>query len=426
MIFKQFYSSAFIPLSIVFYATLKYEICSYYGDIYIGKEVQASMNPINRIKSCPERTISLIHINQKHNSPRTQVGFFFKYDMEHVKDHGHPAITGNDYVFLHPKIGETKFLQWTNEIDCIFTNFKDVYVSGSGMVSGGKTIIFSGNATGPAQFYLYWAGPVVKHVMTGIALHHNINNFGHFVADALYPLMALPIEFLKASTIIHPKGQKFVNEIFTWLDLDDVVLYVHGGDWVHCDSLISATHPIPHVCHFGPLPYKLSVRLRERMNLTSIEPHLYGIVQRSTNARVVTNVKECIAALKARVPDIDWQIFDEILNDLYASAKLHASLKVYGTVCGSNSFKVIFMSSKSVAVFVNTWIWDYSSYLSATSIGVKLVWFLTKEWEHTIHHNHDVDPERFAKAFEVAAYYAANGKWPDPTQYDAYIDALYT
>lgn len=372
--------------------------------------------------SSPNHTLGFMHIHEKFDNPRKNFAFFFKEDIEDMVLPGHKDVVGNNYTFGFPRIGTKRFLQWTNEIDCIFTIFRDVYVGFSGIVSDGHALVKSKNTTGPEFIYYAWKGHVVKHVMTGISIHHNYNIFGHFIADCLYPLMALPIEFLKSSTIIHADESSFVKEFFALLDIADNVIYINHEDWVHCDSLISATHPMPHVVHFGTLPFKLNQFMRKKLNLESIEPTKYGFIKRTASTRVILNLDECMMTLKAKVPNVDWQVFNENINDLVDSAKLHASMKMYGNVCGSNTHKVIFMSPKAIVVFVNTALWDYSVYLPPASIGMKIVWFMTKDWYH--YSNHTVDPLRFAKAFEAAAYYAENERWPDTFMYNAFIDVL--
>lgn len=373
------------------------------------------------VKISPINTIEYMHINIKSEKPNINAMFYFKHSIHELRFPGRAVVVGEDgYKFAYPLINTTDFLRWVNEVDCILTNFRDVYVGMHGVVSNGTHLIISGNSTGPDYIYQYFPGRVVTSVKFGICIHHGQNLFGHFICDCLYPLMAIPRNILLQSTIIHFKPAEFKRTFFELIGISSNVIYISENQWVHCDSLISATHPMTHVVHFGPLVLKLNQILREKLNLTKIKPTNVGFIQRSA-LRIVTNIDECMNATKALVPSLNWQLYDERRDSLIESAKVHAKMKIFGTVPGSNCHKVIFMNPEAIVVFVNTNMWDYSVYLPPLCIGMKLVWFMNAQWGHG-YSNSRVDPERFAKAFEVAAYLAVNGTWPDPVPYNAYID----
>lgn len=375
-----------------------------------------------RVQNSSFNTAYIMNVKLKAPVQRKDVIYYFKQDMDGFVKWEIHDVEGDKFFYKQPQIGNKDMLLWFNEFDHCFTCFIDVYVSKCALPSNGTHIIDSRIRSGPAFIYNEHNGNVIAHVMNGICFGHGYLNFGHFIIDCLLPLMAMPEDYIKNSKIICSANKVFAADFYAVLGVLDNVIFVNPTQWVHCDSLISATDPMPHMMHFGPVCQRFSDIFRKKLNLTSIEPNRFAVVQR-TNSRIISNIDDCIQALKAEIPDVNWECINDTGMDLQQYAKLHASLKIFGNVCGSNTHKSLFMKENSVVIFINTDGWDYSVYIPPASIGLKIVWFMHKGFKHGAK-SFAVDVKRFVDAFKVGYTYVNTSKWPQPDPKVAFIDIL--
>lgn len=378
------------------------------------------------VNQCPSHEVEVIEVDIKNKEPYKNVGYYFTEETENlVYWWFHFSVTcGSDYVFGPPLFGSQTFLDRTNRINCKFTMFKNAYVSPLSTVFTNQYFIRPVNTTAPAHVYTMTQGRVVgvEPFVISCAIYYVQLNYYHTMLDGISPILLVPEIYRKKAKILFPRLQDYQREFFVALDLIDQVIELNGDEYIYAYRAIIPTHPRTHFVHFGPGLKNISEYLRNKLNVSHILPTKYKFMNRPAGkSRHIPNGDELFEALKKNIPDIPWIMEeDKAKGSIQFAAATHAETLFMITIPGANALKTIFRPPGTVIVFVNTDSWDYGIYLPATSIGQKIVWFMTKAWKHT-GKPVDIDPKRFVEACSVGVQYLKDGHWPQPKG-NAFID----
>lgn len=381
--------------------------------------------PLQRVDNQPfvyddsYNVIREIEIDERFNPRMDNLGFYFKNDLRHLRTFmGHHNVKGPNFTYKIPTPGENTIADWLNRVNCKFTVLSRCYVSFIGAVSNGTHELRFKNYTAAEWLYELRPGVVVNQFHRVVVLGNSLNMYGHFGLDFLAPLMLVPRDYLLSSKILCSVRTAYKECYFALLDLLDRVVFGNSFTWVYADEVLVATHPRPHVAHFGPSLMRLSTLLKKAAKVDDIVPTQFVLFNRVFR-RSIRNFEECTFAIMEERPDINWTIHLDNSSDVLTQARFYSTVKFIVTICGSNCFNFMFMHSSAVAVYVNSELFDYSVYLDAQCLGIRTVVFSDSRFDHSL--GGYIKIERYVTAVKIGIHYMENKEWPDPAIYDAYI-----
>ena len=279
-----------------------------------------------------------------------------------------------------------------------------------------------GIATADAQVRI-WPDPIkiIEEIPTNVSYEHIIflysewgNVFGHFLQDCLSQLTWFPKRLIDKSMIIISFD---INQSMPYLKVFGIpkekVIY-YQKSWFYAYNLYMAL-PTEAVNSMNVYSFKKVVKkLRKRFKVDSIKAAKYVVTNRKRRmSRCIKNFSKLKAALKAALPNYQWEMIKPINDNLGITARTIATFKCWVAPSGSLFMNMLFMNlhGKSGVVFVGSELADYPNFGLANILGIwAITW--TNQFPHHQKGGGEVDIFYGVRCIARICYALSTGKWP--------------
>ncbi|EAY15032.1 hypothetical protein TVAG_019320 [Trichomonas vaginalis G3] len=302
----------------------------------------------------------------------------------------------------------------TNRNNNSVYHLRNCYVSGTGAVLYNNKFI-SSSGIQDKHLYLYqpFTGPVIGVRDVVVSVGHKFSLiFGHFIQDGLSPLMEVPSDALKQSTVTICAHKNLVDDFFPTLNFSKEVQILSPCQWIFAKELYINLCPRPHIAHLGPCFRKLTLLIREKFNLTGIVPSRYVISQRKAKNRFISNFDELFNAVNTTYPDFPWEKDLQMPRPLNETVKIWSNAKIFYAVTGSNYFNSIFFPQSVVAIIVFSDNYDFSTITTLTCNNYHTILYQEPTMKHFVKLTNNFNITRALLAFKIAINVDKNHVWP--------------
>lgn len=188
-------------------------------------------------------------------------------------------------------------------------------------------------------------------VRVAICVRKHWDTYGHAIHDLLAMLVLYPeVVLAQKPTIFHNWDAKLLSEHLSALGMGDFPIAPDTHTYFFVKKMYYI-HPKEHAHEMVGLGlYRMHQLYREHMNLTSIEPTKYRLInRRPTERRYFTNFPELIQELTRTFPKYVWEEMF-LQNTLVENAKLFSECKFLIGSGGSLLYNCMFMRNETGVV----------------------------------------------------------------------------
>ncbi|EAX86608.1 hypothetical protein TVAG_117670 [Trichomonas vaginalis G3] len=294
-------------------------------------------------------------------------------------------------------------------------HLKNCFVSGSTAVIYNWTVIENPNID-PAITFIYEAKPgnIIAEYDTVVATgHFRCNIFGHFIEDALSPLMEIPNDVIKKSKIITHAEQKYIDDFIPRLGLKEQFINLKQDEWVYARELYINFLPRVYMAHVGPCFRKLTKLVREKFGLLNAVPYKYVITNRAHYFRNIANFKEIVRAVKAEYPKVKWETHYQAEGKIEDTIKIYGFAKILFGPVGSNFFNSVFLHPTTICIVVYANVFDHTTPATIGCNFYRLILYCEPNVPQFEIVDNIFNVTRALLAFKVAFYVEEHNQWPD-------------
>ena len=240
------------------------------------------------------------------------------------------------------------------------------------------------------------------------------NNYAHFLADKLAPLMIVPQELKERCFIIGNSNFPVIKEGLIALGfresqiLDCPTKFVK--DWFFAEKLHVFTDYRPMNSFGGPPCEMLREHFFNYYNLDLIDATIYGMVNRQSKTRNIENFNELYNLTIEMFPTYNWKQIPDYAGNLSYTAKLWTSLKFSFAMTGSTCSKGIFMKPYTVLCIPTCEELDFTimNLLVGSNHAVRI---FPTGFKHYVKGTFPINIEEAIQSIKECLYYDSHKKW---------------
>ncbi|EAX99696.1 hypothetical protein TVAG_468660 [Trichomonas vaginalis G3] len=238
--------------------------------------------------------------------------------------------------------------------------------------------------------------------------------YGHWICDALAPLLFLPQEIMNKSIFLLPVNSSIYREALEVFGFSsDRILFLEHNQWVFAHHFHTVYNPetVQGCIHIGLK--KLSNMMRKRFNTTNIVPTRYGFYNRPMGNRHFFNFFEFLEIAKFRFPEIRIFVLETLYPTFRESVIAYASCLMYFGPTGSNFANLVWMNPHTVCIvgFGNM----HDDPVIANAL-IKNIWIVSFQVPGMYHHGSftgTIDFPLAIKAINKGLFVLKNQRWPE-------------
>ena len=224
----------------------------------------------------------------------------------------------------------------------------DVFVSGYCAFGRGKNMITLNDGVDLVR--LSFPIHIVGNVSQAIALAHTPLYISRLFYNFMFVIFSLPEPVIQSSVFIVPDEsyEKHAKPLFEIVFPGKQILPLRKNEFVNVEEFHTVFCPSAGIQHYSFSLLKCSQIIKEKFNLTSIQPSFYGYSNRKLGyARVIANFDSLVKEILRKYPDYNWINVPDHFDNFSKSFKIWASLKVIFAATGSNLIPLIAMKEES-------------------------------------------------------------------------------
>ena len=257
---------------------------------------------------------------------------------------------------------------------------------------------------------------IIRYYINEILLIGHVrcqNNYAHFLADKLVPLMMVPKELIKRCYTIGNSKFPVVQEGLIAIGFEEYQIIdspTPYEDWFYANKLHVFTEGRPMNAFGGPPCEMLRKQLSDFFKLDLINSTQYGMIDRHSKSRNIKNFEELYNLTKINFPDYNWVLIPDYIGDFNSTARIWATLRFSFAMTGSTCSKGIFMKPYTVLCIPTCDEIDFTimNLLVGSNHAVRI---FPTGFKHYAHGSFPINLQESIQAIKECLYYDVNKKW---------------
>ncbi|EAY10490.1 hypothetical protein TVAG_484010 [Trichomonas vaginalis G3] len=259
-------------------------------------------------------------------------------------------------------------------------------------------------------------GECIGHYDRVISLSNRFGlMFGHWMKDALSPLIMLPQEVFDNAYLVISGHPTWCLDSLKLLGFNTshTIILPKFSDYIFAKELHTFVGNRSFLCHLGQSLINLSNLFKQKANLEEKPPYRYVFLNRPAKGnRHISNFKEIVNTAKETFPEINWEVWPDKFNTMLQAIRSWNQVKFIFTPTGSNLDNAIFMQPKSAVCTPFADWYDYPVVSICQIFELYHIVFYANGWDHFGDCTAQLDVNKCMNMIARGLYVLSHHNWP--------------